>query len=133
MLNSKSKLKKKDLDFLLINKKGQLLKIIRNEYFDIKIFEAPKTLNVDNAKIFKTSVIISSKTFKKSVDRNKAKRRFYSILEKYLKLKSEKELKNLNNSNNLNFIFYPKKESLELEFYLLEKEVYNELNKNNFF
>jgi len=121
MLSSKLKLKKKDIDFLIIDKKGELLKVIRNNYFDAKVFK--ENVFIKN----KASVIISSKTFKKATERNKIKRKYYSILKKILKLKLKK------NINNINFIFYPKKEVFNIKFFLLEKEVYNELNKINFF
>jgi ribonuclease P protein component len=73
MILSKLKLKKRDFDRIFIKKETNLLKIIRNNYFDLKIFESND---------FKVSVIVSSKTESGAVNRNKIKRRFYFIIKK---------------------------------------------------
>jgi len=141
MLKAKLKLSKQDLDLILNQRKTKLLKNLQTQYFDLKIFQnleiiiekdltknLEKDSRINNSIIsFKSSIIISKKTFKKSVERNKVRRRFYSILEKYLQNNKD------NFSKNLNLIFYPKKESLNIKFLVLQQEVYNILESNLFF
>lgn len=93
------------------------LKTVRNNLFDIKIFT---NSNIGDKKF---AVILSGKTFKKAVDRNKIKRRINSIL--------EKKIEALNKENKQAFILiYPKKEIINIQFQDLEKELYNILNIN---
>jgi|JI10StandDraft_1071094.scaffolds.fasta_scaffold711907_2 ribonuclease P protein component len=55
--------------------------------------------------------VISKKTLKKAVDRNKAKRRIYSLLK-------EKDL-----DPTISLIVYPKKESITIPFIQLKEEL----------
>lgn len=142
MLKANLKLKKKEFDFILVHKQAKLLKMIRNSLFDIKIFETTPSDGMSRAfqgkqtQRFKGSVIISSKTFKKAVERNKVKRRFYSVLTPLsrntgsspIKTQGEQIQDLKNRLDRVSIICYPKKESLDIEFSILEKEVYNELN-----
>ncbi len=100
----------------LFDKKDTSFKNLRDVFFDIKAFYLKKDLNIN----FKSAVIISSKNFKKAVERNKIRRQIYSILESW-----QKENTNIENTF---FIFYPKKEIINLSFLELKKEVYNTLN-----
>ena len=137
MLKAKLKLSKLNLDLILNQKKTRLLKNIQTKYFDLKIFQNPETIIKKELKndfrinnfinSFKSTVIIAKKTFKKSVERNKVRRRFYSIIEKYLQNNTK------NFSENLNLIFYPKKDSLNIKFSVLQQEVYNVLESKNIF
>ena len=90
-----------------VSKEKKLLKIFRTNFFDLKIF-----LNQEGLKV---GVIISGKLFKRSVDRNKIKRRIFSIFSKILKNKKE-------NLSQI-FLFYPKKEIKDIKFQDLEKEI----------
>ena len=118
MLKKTFKLKSLEIKNL-VNKKNTSFnfKIIRGDFFDIKIYftntEKKERTN------FKCSVILSSKNFKKAVDRNKIKRQLYSILEKY---------KNGAKNQDISIIIYPKIKIKEIKFLNLEKEVYNNLN-----
>jgi len=149
MLKAKLKLSKLDLDLILNQRKTRLLQNIQTQYFDLKIFQNPETIIKKELKndfrinnfinSFKSTVIIAKKTFKKSTERNKIKRRFYSTVEKYL---SENVFNTTNNkihnnpdnrNKNLNLIFYPKKDSLNIKFSVLQQEVYNVLESKNIF
>jgi len=100
----------------IFTKKDTQLKALRGVFFDIKAFYLE---NINKEEI-KFAVVISSKSFKKAVERNKIRRQIYSILEIWQK-------ENLK-IKNIFFIFYPKKEIQNLKFLDLEKEVYNGLN-----
>ena len=115
MLPSKFKLKKQEIKNIFIKRNHKLLSVIRGSCFDLKLFSFEKKNG---------SVIVSSKTLKRAVDRNKIKRMFYGILEKIFKDQK-------NNTKNIVFIFYPTKKALEVSFFILEKEVYNVVK--NFF
>lgn len=100
----------------LFDKKDTSLKTLRGVFFDIKAFYLKNDLNIN----FKSAIIISSKNFKRAIDRNKIRRQIYSILEVWQKENS--------NIKNTFFIFYPKKEIINFSFLELKKEVYNSLN-----
>lgn len=119
MLSSKLKLKRQELNKILIKKEEKLFKIIKTDFFDIKIFYYSKN---------KGTIIVSKKTFKKAVERNKIKRLFYSILELYFIDKLKNKLEENKIEINYAFIFYPKKISKEITFEKLKEEVYNNLN-----
>lgn len=122
MLSKKNKLTTVEIKNLF-DKKGDnsfSLKTVRNNLFDVKTFS---NVNSDNSGDKKFAVILSGKTFKKAVDRNKIKRRINSIL--------EKKIEALNKENKQAFILiYPKKEIVNIQFQDLEKELYNVLNIN---
>ncbi len=107
------------LEIKSIFKKNTPIKIIRGVFFDIKyvLFETNKRKN------FSFAVILSGKVFKKAVERNKIRRRIFSLLDKYLK---EKEIKT---EEKLAVLIYPKKDLKTLKFLDLEKELYNAFNK----
>lgn len=102
----------------VFDKKNTSFKIIREDFFDMKIF----SINIEKETLFsfKYAVIMSSKNFKKAVERNKIKRRIYSILEKYNKENIKRK--------NVIVIIYPKLKIKDIKFLILEKEVYNTLN-----
>lgn len=95
------------------------IKITRGVFFDIKY----TSLKIEDKKNIGFAIVLSGKTFKKAVERNKIRRQIFSILEKYLKEKS------LVFDQNLAFLIYPKKEIKTIKFLDLEKELYNTLNK----
>lgn len=97
------------------------VKVYRNEYFDIKIFNFKDNLEILE-KSLKFAVIISSKTFKQAVIRNKIKRQVYSLIENYLKIKNPK------NTNLAGILIYPKKSIKEIKFLDLQEKVYNIFN-----
>lgn len=122
MLSKKNKLTTVEIKNLFDKKDDNSfsLKTVRNNLFDVKTFS---NINSDNSGDKKFAVILSGKTFKKAVDRNKIKRRINSIL--------EKKIEALNKENKQAFIFiYPKKEIINIQFQDLEKELYNVLNIN---
>lgn len=102
MLPKKQRAKKGD--FLNIKPKT----VIRSDLFDI----AKTSIKKD---VF--ACIISKKTLKKSVERNKLRRRIFYILNKNKIIKNEF------------VIIYPKSKSLREEFKVLENELIKSLNK----
>lgn len=84
----------------------------RNSLFDIKYFSNSKI------KENKYAVILSGKTFKTAIERNKIKRQIYSLIEKF-------EIK-----KGCFVLIYPKKEIIKILFQDLKKELYNDLNNN---
>jgi ribonuclease P protein component len=125
MLSKKNKLNAEEIKNLFDKKEGFSfsLKIIRHDFFDIKIFSSTNKENNVRLPYDKFVVILSGKTFKKAVERNKIKRRIYSLLEAYLK--------DLNNKNNFYYVLiYPKKQAEDIIFQDLKKELYNILNNN---
>lgn len=125
MLSKKNKLNTEEIKNLFDKKEGFSfsLKTIRHDFFDIKIFSGTNKENNIPLPYDKFSVILSGKTFKKAIERNKIKRRIYSVLEIYLK-----SIKNTNNSYYV--LIYPKKQSEDIIFQDLKKELYNILNNN---
>ena len=115
MLPSKFKLKKQEIQNIFIKRNHKLLSVIHGSCFDLKLFSFEQK---------KGSVVVSSKMFKRAVDRNKIKRMFYGVLEKIFKDKKD-------SNKNIVFIFYPQKKVLEFSFFILQKEVYNVI-KNYF-
>lgn len=85
-------------DFLNLNTKN----VFRGFYVDISICSAQKT---------KFACIISKKKIKKAVDRNRTKRRVYSIIE------------NLNLKDNYSVVIYPKPTALSGEYNLIKSEI----------
>lgn len=85
----------------------------RGVYFDAK--KADKFTN-------KYTVIISSKTFKKAVDRNEVKRFFYRILQEEV-FPSQAEY------DTHGVLFYPKKQTLTADKNLIQSEVFSYLKK----
>ena len=81
------------------------------------------SIETNKRKNFSFAVILSGKVFKKAVERNKIRRRIFSLLDKYLK---EKEIKT---EEKLAVLIYPKKDLKTLKFLDLEKELYNAFNK----
>lgn len=130
MLKKTYKLSSFEIKDLFI-KKDTPFKIFRGVFFDIKFFIKKDSLNTKN--IDKIAVILSSKNFKKAVDRNKIRRRIYSICEKYTK-ENKKNTENKESKsgfkNNFCILIYPKKEIKNVKFLDLQKEVYNSLNNN---
>ena len=128
MLSKKNKLNTEEIKSLFDKKEGFsfILKTIRNDFFDAKIFSKSKKENAGSfSDIFsnKFAVILSSKTFKKAVERNNIKRQIYSIIENYLK--------DSKNTNTFYFVLiYPKKDILNIKFQDLKKELYNTFNNN---
>lgn len=84
----------------------------RNNLFDIKYFSNPEI------KANKYAVILSGKTFRTAVERNKIKRQIYSLLE------------NLKDKKGTFVLVYPKKEIINTKFQDLKKELYNVLSTN---
>lgn len=115
MLSKKYKLTTKEIKDLF-NKKDRsffsFVKTDRNNLFDIKFFQNKEIK--DN----KFAVILSGKTFKTAIERNKIKRRTYSLLEKYEAKKG------------FFVLIYPKKEIINTKFQDLKKELYNIINNN---
>lgn len=105
-------------------KKNTPIKIERGVFFDIK-YKKENILNLKEKSFFKTGIVISKKNFKNSVDRNKIRRQIYTIIENYKKNLKDEYLEN----SKIFLIFYIKKEIKEIKFSLLEKEVYNTLNR----
>lgn len=105
-------------------KKNTPIKIERGVFFDIK-YKKENILNLKEGSLFKTGIVISKKNFKNSVDRNKIRRQIYTIIENYKKNLKDEYLEN----SKIFLIFYIKKEIKEIKFSLLEKEVYNTLNR----
>jgi len=93
MLKKSEKLKTKDFSVVMQGKK-----IERGQYLDIGYLLSPKT---------KIAVIISKKTIKKAVDRNKIKRQIFNI---YKEIRKDKKI------NNMFILFYPKKEILYIPY-----------------
>lgn len=125
MLSKKNKLNAEEIKNLFDKKEGFsfILKTIRHNLFDIKLFSSTNKENIIPLTYNKFAVILSGKTFKKAVERNKIKRRIYSLLESYLK--------DLKNTNNFYYVLiYPKKQSEDIIFQDLKKELYNILNNN---
>ncbi len=98
----KNRLSKKD--FSLISKK----KIIRGSFFDISIIEK------EGLPSFKVSCVVSKKTAKRAVDRNKMKRKIYNLF-----MEHKNELK-----PNF-YIIYPKREVLYTKYDNLNSELKN--------
>ncbi len=105
-------------------KKNTPIKTERGVFFDIK-YKKENILNLKEGSLFKTGIVISKKNFKNSVDRNKIRRQIYTIIENYKKNLKDEYLEN----SKIFLIFYIKKEIKEIKFSLLEKEVYNTLNR----
>ncbi len=97
-------------DFEKISEKGEFNRVAG---LDIKYI--PNQL--DHTRI---SVIISKKTSKKAVTRNKARRRILEIIRPLLK-----------NLSGYDIIFFPKKEILEKDFSEVKKAVELLLKKSN--
>jgi len=116
MLKASLKLTSSELKKIFTNQKNTSKQVFRSDFFDLKIF--PNLVNQN-----KFAVILSGKQFKSAVLRNKIKRQFYSLIEKFLK-----ENQNLKKENSA-FIFYPKKGVINIKFSDLEITVYNELTK----
>lgn len=114
MLSKKYKLTTLEIKDLFDKKERSFFsfKNSRNNLFDIKYFSNPEI------KSNKYAVILSSKTFKKAVTRNKIKRQIYSLVEKF-------EAK-----AGCFVLIYPKKEIEKVLFQDLKKELYNVLNNN---
>ena len=125
MLAKQNKLNTEEIKNLFDKKEGFsfILKTIRHDLFDIKIFS--KSKKIDNIPLSdnKFAVILSGKTFKKAVERNKIKRRIYSSLESYIK-----DTEKINSFYYV--LIYPKKQSSNILFQDLKKELYNILNNN---
>lgn len=97
MLPKSRRLKKND--FVGIKTKV----IFRGTYTDVAVAPAPS---------LKFSCIISKKTVKRAIDRNKIKRRIYGILEKI-------------KTTTPYFVFlYPKQPALDSNYKLLQAEIY---------
>lgn len=121
MLRKVNKLTTSEINNIFTSKDTPIF-IERGVFFDIKYSFRAREKN----KVFlKAAVVVSQKVFKRAVDRNKIRRQIYSILEKYRK---ENKLQEILKDKTLFFIFYLKKTITKLEFYVLEKEVYNSLN-----
>ncbi|MEN9338634.1 MAG: Ribonuclease, partial [Candidatus Parcubacteria bacterium] len=97
----------------LFKKENSSFKVIvkRTIFFDIKVI----CLDVES---FKAGVVISGKLFKKAVERNKIKRKIFSIIESYTK----------EHKKNMYILIFPKKDIVGLKFLDLKKELYNTLN-----
>lgn len=114
MLSKKYKLTTLEIKDLFDKKERSFFsfKNSRNNLFDIKYFSNPVI------KENKYAVILSGKTFKKAIERNKIKRQIYSLIEKFEEKKGSFVL------------IYPKKEITKTLFQDLKKELYNVLNNN---
>ncbi|MDQ1281724.1 MAG: Ribonuclease protein component [Patescibacteria group bacterium] len=114
MLAKKYKLTTVEIKDLFSKKERSFFsfKNTRNELFDIKYFSNPEI------KENKYGVILSGKTFKKAVERNKIKRQIYSLIEK------------LEEKKGSFVLIYPKKIITNTTFQDLQKELYNVLNNN---
>lgn len=115
MLKKKYKLSSFEISNIL-NKKNSPYKILRGEFFDTKVF-----LNKD-LNFTKVATIVSGKKIKRAVDRNRLRRRFYSILSTYNRQNPE-----FLNEKRL-ILIYLKKEVSESSFLDIQKELYNSLN-----
>lgn len=87
--------------------------LYRGTYFDVKITEKFT---------HKYGCILSKKTLKKAVERNKVKRVFYRILQE--QIVSQKET-----YTEKGALFYPKKNTLTVSKEVLVKEIENSLKK----
>jgi ribonuclease P protein component len=114
MLAKKYKLTTLEIKGLFNKKEGSFFsfKNTRNSLFDIKYFSNREI------KENKYAVILSGKTFKKAVERNKIKRQIYSLIEKFEAKKG------------CFVLIYPKKEISKVLFQDLKKELYNVFNNN---
>jgi len=114
MLAKKYKLTTSEIKDLFNKKERSFFsfKNSRNNLFDIKYFSNSEI------KHNKYAVILSGKTFKKAIERNKIKRQIYSLIEKFPKKKGSL------------ILIYPKKEIINIQFQDLQKELYNILNNN---
>lgn len=114
MLSKKYKLTTLEIKDLFSKKERSFFsfKNTRGNLFDIKYFSNPEI------KYNKYAVILSGKTFKRAIERNKIKRQIYSLVEKF------------EQKQGFFVLIYPKKEILNVEFQDLKKELYNVLNNN---
>lgn len=96
----------------LFIKYNKNIKIIRNDYFELKIVK-------NNSPYSKFGIVLSKKIAKKAVIRNKTRRRFYSIIEDLYKKES------FLLENNLYILIYIKEKSIDTQFSLLKEIMYN--------
>jgi len=109
MLAKKNRLTSKEF------KEVRVFSFYRGPLFDIKTVTTLED---------KYAVVVSAKTCRKAVERNKLKRTYYCII-KEIRDNGTTEL------NNKSFIFYPKRESLTSKYRDLKKIIYSALEKKH--